>query len=139
LDINEAIFRGLHKYLQRELGLAPTTTFMNVHLPTRKLPPTMWIHAEDGRFGFSTMPGRIFNLREISFDRTPTATRVWKIWQGTIEGQEEVGKVVRFGESENDDRYHAYTGDYFEADKKRYFSERDAYMAAAKLILSQEK
>lgn len=131
LEIDEAIFRGLHKYLSRELGLADTTTFLNV--PGSRKPNTMWIHADDGRFGFSQHPGMVYKLKEISFSRGPENTRVWEIRRVHI-GTTLQGRIVRFGESEDDPLYYAYKGDYFEPHNPDMHSDKDPYLAAAKLL-----
>lgn len=137
LDISDAIFRGLHKYLQREIGLADTTTFINVPHASRKLPQTMWIHACEGKFGFSGQPGNVYKLKEISFSRGPENTRVWEIRRVHI-GSTLMGRIVRFGESEDDPLYYAYKGDYFEEFNPDMHADKDAFMAAAKLLTAKK-
>lgn len=81
LEINDAISRGLHKFLQRELGLDDMVTYMNVNPDneTSIKPVTLCIKARDGKFQISNVDGE-FSVKE-STDLTTKecGMRTWKI------------------------------------------------------------
>jgi hypothetical protein len=66
LEIDEAISLGLHKFLQRELGLSDMMTYMNVNADnwTGKT-VTLAINARDGKFMMSNLDGQ-FSVKEVT-------------------------------------------------------------------------
>jgi hypothetical protein len=78
LEINDAIFRGLHKYLQRELGLSDMVTYMNVRTEDN-VPMTLCIKARDGQFTMQDREGFFTVTEQTSCSDDACGLRHWEI------------------------------------------------------------
>lgn len=123
LEIDEAINRGLHKFLQRELGLSDMITYMNVNADnwTGKT-VTLAINARDGKFMMSNLDGQ-FSVKEV----TDCTTKECGMREWHITHPDWAEKLCSVIWSDADKEYCAIGN---EIDR----SGRDLYVAAAKLL-----
>lgn len=124
LEIREAISRGLHKYLQRELGLDDLVTYMNVEPQNwvSNKPVTLCINARDGKFRMSNLDGEFTVTETTDCTSKECGMRTWKITHP--DWAEPLCSAVRF---ENDDEYTAMSNGI---DRTGF----DLYEAAARLL-----
>lgn len=73
LEIDDAINRGLHKFLQRELGLDDMVTYMNVE------GITLCIKARDGKFLMSNQAGEFSVSETTDQSLKDCGVRTWDI------------------------------------------------------------
>jgi len=123
LDINEAIFRGLHKFLQRELGLDDMVTYMNVRSDENARPVTLCIKARDGKFLMHNQEGEFLVEEKTSCSDDACGFRHWEIYN-----ENNTDKICSVCKSKGEDFYLAVS-------ETASTKGTDLYEAAARLII----
>ena len=104
LEIGEAIFRGLHKYLQREMGYSDLLTVLNYNTEEGK-PVTVKIDARNGRFNINGRDGEFLVQEKTSCSDDHCGFRHWELYHA----DDTDTKVCSVCKHKNDDEYTAVT------------------------------